>query len=135
MPVKNARQLRGKMTDAERKLWAALRDRRLDGIKFRRQHPLGPYVFDFFSEVQKLAIEVDGGQHTERAARDIQRTEWLEEHGCRVMRFWNNDVLSNLSGVLTEIACAAGVAPHPLPSGQARGLAANAARDLSRRER
>ena len=125
MPVKKALQLRRNMTDAERKLWAALRDRRLDGIKFRRQNPLGPYVLDFFSEAPKLVIEVDGGQHSDDAARDAARTDWRNARGCKVLRFWNNEVLSNLSGVLTEIARAVSVAPHPRA----------AARDLSRRER
>jgi len=125
MPIKKALQLRRNMTDAERKLWAALRDRRLGGIKFRRQHPLGPYVLDFFSEAHKLVIEVDGGQHTADADRDAKRTGWLNAHGCRVLRFWNNEVLANLPGVLAEICRAVGVAPHPLA----------AARDLSLRKR
>jgi very-short-patch-repair endonuclease len=125
MPVKKALHLRRNMTSAERKLWAALRDRQLEGIKFRRQHPLGPYVLDFFCEAHKLVIEIDGGQHASDADRDAKRTAWLTAHGCRVLRFWNNEVLSNLSGVLTEISRAAGVAPHPLA----------AARDLSLRER
>jgi very-short-patch-repair endonuclease len=125
MPVKKARQLRRSMTDAERKLWKALRDRQLDGIKFRRQHPLGPYVLDFFSEAHQLVVEVDGGQHADESNRDAARTAWLNAHGCRVLRFWNNEVLSNLPGVLAEISRVAGEAPHPLA----------AARDLSPRER
>jgi very-short-patch-repair endonuclease len=114
MPVKKALQLRRNMTDAERKLWAALRDRQLDDIKFRRQHPLGPYVLDFFSEAHKLVIEIDGGQHAADAVRDAERTAWLKARGCRILRFWNNEVLSNLPGVLTEISRAAGATPHPL---------------------
>jgi very-short-patch-repair endonuclease len=109
------------MTDAERKLWAVLRDRRLHGFKFRRQHPLGPYVLDFFYETHKLVIEVDGGQHADRAADDAVRTAWLEKEGCRVLRFWNNDVLINLDGVLQTIQAALPENPHPLA----------AARDLS----
>ena len=114
----SARRLRQNMTDAEPKLWAALRDRQLDGVKFRRQHPLGPYVLDFFSEDGKLAIEVDGGQHAD-SAEDVTRTAWLEARGCRVLRFWNNEVLSNLTGVL-DIIRAATASPHhnPLPTGE-----------------
>jgi very-short-patch-repair endonuclease len=100
----DARVLRKSMTDAERKLWSLLRDRQLDGHKFRRQHPLGSYVLDFACLEQKLVVEVDGGQHAE-SERDRQRTAWLEAQGWRVIRFWNNDVLSNpesVSARLTE---------------------------------
>jgi adenine-specific DNA-methyltransferase len=97
------------MTGAERKLWYALRDSQL-GVKFRRQHPLGCYVVDFYSEKFKLAVEVDGGQHAESKA-DAVRTAWLEAQGCRVLRFWNNDVLGNLPGVLENIRAAL---PNPL---------------------
>lgn len=107
------------MTDAERKLWAALRDRQLSGVKFRRQHPLGRYVLDFFSEEHQIAIEVDGGQHAD-SKTDAVRTAWLVAHGCRVLRFWNNDVLHNLTGVLETIRLALAAAPHPdpLPKGE-----------------
>jgi very-short-patch-repair endonuclease len=93
------------MTDAERKLWHALRNRQLDGLKFRRQHPFGRYVLDFLCEERRLAIELDGGQHT--ADGDVSRTAWLSDRGIRVLRFWNNDVLSNLSGVLETISAEA----------------------------
>jgi very-short-patch-repair endonuclease len=121
MTVGRARRLRQRMTDAERKLWAVLRDRRLHGFKFRRQHPLGPYVLDFFDETHKLVVEVDGGQHADHQAEDAARTAWLEKEGCRVLRFWNNDVLGNLDGVLQTIRAALPENPHPLA----------AARDLS----
>ena len=98
----SARRLRQNMTDAERKLWRALRDRQLDDVKFRRQHPLGRYVLDFFCEEHKLAVEVDGGQHAD-STEDKARTAWLQAHGCRALRFWNNDVLGNLPGVLETI--------------------------------
>ncbi len=97
-----ARRLRVNMTDAELVLWKALRNRQLDEFKFRRQHPIGPYVLDFFCEDHKLAVEIDGGQHTEE--KDAARTAWLAERGIRILRFWNNDVLSNLSGVLETIS-------------------------------
>jgi very-short-patch-repair endonuclease len=92
------------MTDAERKLWSQLRDRQLVGAKFRRQHPIGPYVLDFYCEESRLAVEVDGSQHTPDG--DAARTAWLEEHGCRVMRFWNHEVLRELSSVLGMIEAA-----------------------------
>ncbi len=104
------------MTVAERRLWAKLRDRQVDGHKFRRQHPLGPYVLDFFCEGSKLVIEIDGGQHAEMAARDAVRTAWLAKHGCRVIRSWNNDVLLNIDGVLEAIRLE--LAKNPLPSGE-----------------
>lgn len=107
------------MTDAERRLWTALRDRQLDRVKFRRQHPLGPYVLDFFSEELKLVVELDGGQHADSKV-DAARTAWLTSRGCKVLRFWNNDVLRNLPGVLDTIRSAFPTAPHPgpLPKGE-----------------
>ena len=101
-----ARRLRVTMTDAERKLWRTLRDRQVDGLKFRRQHPIGPYVLDFLCEERRLAVELDGGQHT--ADKDAVRTAWLADHGVRVIRFWNNDVLTNLPGVVEMIRQEAG---------------------------
>src|SRR5262249_7534924 len=96
MSLKMARRLRRSVTVVERLLWRRLRDRQLDGHKFRRQHPLGPYVLDFFCEARKLVIEIDGGQHADQVQHDERRTRWLEERGCRVIRFWNNDVTGNL---------------------------------------
>src|SRR5438132_1340293 len=106
MSIRGARRLRRNLTDAERSLWQNLRDRQLDGVKFRRQHPVGPYVLDFFCEAHKLAIELDGGQHAETLQRDSVRSEWLESQGLRVIRFWNNDVLANLPAVLETIRTA-----------------------------
>ena len=102
MPNKKARQLRQDLTDAERRMWSALRDRRLATYKFRRQHPIGRYIVDFACTRHTLVIELDGGQHADRAA-DARRTTWLESQGWRVIRFWNNDVLSNASGVIERI--------------------------------
>ena len=90
------------MTDAERKLWRALRSRSI-GPKFRRQVPLGPYVVDFVCFESKLIVEVDGGQHA-TSTRDAGRDRYFVGRGYRVLRFWNNDVLRNLEGVLTVIA-------------------------------
>jgi len=94
------------MTDAERALWRALRNRQLDGLKFKRQCSAGPFVLDFFCEQLSLAIEVDGGQHS--IEKDAARTEVLADHGIRVIRFWNHDVLINMPGVLETIRREAG---------------------------
>ena len=104
--TERARRLRASMTDAEAKLWRALRRDQLDGLNFRRQHPVGSYTLDFYCPPLRLAIEVDGGQHAESTGRrhDTYRTARLAEEGILVVRFWNNDVLTNLSGVLEEIA-------------------------------
>jgi len=98
----NVHELHLNATDAERRLWAALRDRRLQSYKFRRQHPIGRFVVDFACTKHRLVIEADGGQHNESTA-DIRRTAWLESEGWRVMRFWNNDILANTEGVLSTI--------------------------------
>lgn len=73
----------------------------MEGVKFRRQHPIGGYIVDFVSLYKKLIIEIDGGQHNEEQIKDKdeQRTRWLEGEGYRVLRFWNNDVLTNIEGV------------------------------------
>src|SRR4029079_12797034 len=93
-----AQRLRREMTDAERKLWSVLRNRKLNGAKFRRQQPLGPYIADFVCQECRLIIEADGGQHADNAS-DARRTAFLESVGYRVLRFWNNDILTNLDGV------------------------------------
>ena len=87
------------MTDSERKLWFALRDRRFANFKFRRQVPMGPFIADFVCYDVRVIIEVDGGPHA-GSSRDEHRDRWFAEHGFVVLRFWNNDVLSNLEGVL-----------------------------------
>jgi very-short-patch-repair endonuclease len=101
--VPTARRLRRDSTDAERTLWLHLRDRRLEGWKFRRQVSIDPYIVDFLCLDAKLVIEVDGGQHDENRANDEVRTRFLEGFGLRVIRFWNNEVLGNLEGVLERI--------------------------------
>ena len=100
-----ARQLRKEQTDAERLMWSLLRDRRLAGFKFRRQHPVGPYILDFYCHEASLAVELDGGQHNEpdERARDSKRTAFLKDREIRVLRFWNNEVLTNTEGVLQAI--------------------------------
>jgi very-short-patch-repair endonuclease len=100
------------MTDAERKLWFALKGRRFEAHKFRRQVRIGPYIADFLCFESRLIVEVDGGQHAD-SLRERERDEWLAENHFRVIRFWNNDVLSNLNGVLTHLAEALSKTPHP----------------------
>jgi very-short-patch-repair endonuclease len=99
---RQATELRCNTTDAERRLWAALRDRRLQGYKFRRQHPIGPFIVDFACTKHHLVIEADGSQHDESPS-DARRTAWLEGQGWRVLRFWNNDILANTEGVVSTI--------------------------------
>ncbi len=96
-----ARQLRQNRTGAERKLWSRLRRKQLAGARFRQQVPVGRYIVDFFCPEAQLIIEVDGSQHS--AKRDSTRDEWLAKEGYRVLRFWNNDVLKNIDGVVTTI--------------------------------
>src|SRR5258705_13086654 len=99
-----ARVLRSDMTDAEHKIWQRLRAHRFQGASFRRQLPIGPYVVDFVCLDVRLIIEIDGGQHAEaEAKRDAKRDAWLRTQGFRIMRFWNNDVLTNIHGVLEVV--------------------------------
>jgi very-short-patch-repair endonuclease len=98
-----SRTLRRNPTDAERKLWSALRRKSLAGARFRRQYPLGEYFADFCCLEHKLIIEVDGGQHAQAQEYDSRRTKFLETLGFRVLRFWNSDVLINLEGVLAAV--------------------------------
>ncbi len=91
------------MTDAERLLWYHLRNRNLRGWKFRRQHPVGPFIVDFICAEKNFIIEVDGGQHTVNVAQDNQRALFLQEQGYQILRFWNNEVLQETEAVLTRI--------------------------------
>ena len=109
-----ARRLRRDATDAEKRIWTALRNRVHAKYKFRRQHTLGPYVVDFVCVEKKLVIEIDGGQHADRTAYDARRTAALEAKGFRVIRFWNNDVVGNLDGVVQTIEREL-KHPHPNP--------------------
>lgn len=99
--LENVKHLRIHATDAEKRLWRHLRNRQLDKLKFRRQHAIPPYIVDFYCEEKKLVIELDGGQHSEETDKD--RTAFLESRSLKVLRFWNNDVLTNTEGVLTMI--------------------------------
>jgi very-short-patch-repair endonuclease len=98
-----ARRLRKESTDAERWLWQRLRNRELLGWKFRRQHPIGSYIVDFVCIEKRIIVELDGSQHAENQEADRVRSEYLEEKGYLVLRFWNNDVLIEGEGVLNTI--------------------------------
>jgi len=109
-PKSFARILRRKQSQAEKLLWSKLRNRQLDGVKFRRQQPIGKYIVDFVSFDKRLIIEIDGGQHGEDAikARDNARERTLTSSGYRLLRFWNNEVLQNIEGVVEKIRQALG---------------------------
>ena len=104
-----ARQLRRDQTDAEQALWRRIRAQRLCGLKFRRQFLIGHYIVDFCCKECRLVVELDGGQHAEplMAIKDERRTEQIEELGYRLIRFWNNEVFTNMDGVLAVILDAA----------------------------
>jgi very-short-patch-repair endonuclease len=111
----HARSLRRDSTDAERRIWAALRAHRMNGASFRRQTPIGPYIVDFVCHPANLLIELDGGQHFEEGhmQRDARRDAYLAGKGFRVLRFNNYDVMTNRQGVLETIAAAVASAPSP----------------------
>jgi len=113
-----ARELQRNLTDAERIIWYGVRAHRLNGVGFRRQAPIGPYIVDFVSHAAKLIVEIDGGQHfeNEQEKRDARRTRFLEAKGYRVLRFSNLDVTRNRNGVLERIAEAAQAAAPSPPS-------------------
>lgn len=101
-----ARELRQEMTQAEVVLWARLRNRGLGSLKFRRQHPIGSFVVDFYCDRFQLVVEIDGAVHDGQQARDEARTAWLTERGYQIVRFRNEEVLENLSAVLEKILAA-----------------------------
>ena len=101
--VRLAKSLRKRQTDAETILWRHLQGKQMEGVKFRRQAPIGKYIVDFISFERKLILEIDGGQHALERDNDEKREIWLESQGFRILRFWNNEVLQNLEGVLEAI--------------------------------
>ncbi|MBI5634797.1 MAG: endonuclease domain-containing protein [Nitrospirae bacterium] len=120
--TQKARTLRKNQTDAEKTLWQKLRNRGQQGLKFRRQVPVGPYVADFLCESARLIIEVDGGQHAENIEYDQYRDEFLHANGYMVVRFWNNEVMGNMDAVLEAISVKLSQrAPHPNPLPEVEG--------------
>lgn len=117
--LNNAKTLRTQQTDAEQRLWYHLRAHRFMDVKFKRQKPLGRYIVDFVCLELRLIIEVDGGQHAEQVEYDQRRDAWLRSEGYTVLRFWNNEVMQQLEGVLEQIrlAVALSASPRPLAGG------------------
>jgi very-short-patch-repair endonuclease len=116
-PTARAQTLRNNATDAEVRLWKHLSRRQLGGYKFSRQMPVAGFICDFLCRKARLIVEVDGGQHDERAQADALRTQAIEAEGYRVIRFWNNEVVGNTEGVLASIleALRSSPPPNPLP--------------------
>ena len=110
-----ARSLRSNQTDAENLIWRHLRAGRLDGHKFKRQQPLGSYIVDFVCFEGLLVIELDGGQHADAIEKDAARSRWLESQDFTVLRFWNNEVMRNIEGVLMRVMEALPPSPQPSP--------------------
>jgi len=102
MSIEQAKKLRRTMTEAEKAFWYKVRDNRLNGYKFRRQMPVGKYIADFSCLECKAIVEIDGGQHNDNGD-DVIRDRFLNDLGFQVVRFWNNDVLSNIEGVLSTL--------------------------------
>jgi very-short-patch-repair endonuclease len=113
-----ARQVRKNPTDAERLLWLKLRFWQVEGLKFRRQQPLGPHIVDFVCLEKRLVVEVDGGQHAENTNYDTQRDDWLRDQGFAVLRFWNHDILKNITDVTERIFQTLQSTPYLNPSPQ-----------------
>ncbi|MCL5275111.1 MAG: endonuclease domain-containing protein [Chloroflexi bacterium] len=111
--MQRARELRREMTPPEKRLWSHLRREQLSGLHIRRQHPLGPFIADFYHAASRTVIEIDGDVHAmpEQAEHDRQRTAWLAARGYRVVRFTNDDVLKRLEGVLEALRMACSEEP------------------------
>ena len=120
-PTLRSRELRNGATEPERVLWRHLRNRQRGGVRFNRQVPIGPFICDFVARTRGLIIELDGGQHALAADYDSKRTAFLKDHGYRVIRFWNADVLENIEGVVSLIEEALKDRPSPSPSRKAGG--------------
>ena len=110
-----AKRLRRDSTDVEHIIWRHLRAGRLQGVKFKRQQPIGRYIVDFVCFERKLIIELDGGQHANAIEKDAARTQWLESQGFAVLRFWNNEIMNNIEGVLMRVMEALSPSPQPSP--------------------
>ncbi len=122
--TKIAKVLRKRSTNEERFLWRHLKSKQLEGLKFRRQQPIGNFIVDFACFEKRIIIELDGGQHTNitEEKKDNFRDKWLKEQGFKVLRFWNNDVFKNINGILEVIIENCFKPPSPNPSHQGRGI-------------
>ncbi len=120
-----AKTLRKNSTDAEIFLWTHLRAKRFDGLKFKRQVPVGDYIADFICFDKRLVVEVDGGGHAENES-DRVRDAWFAERGFKVLRFWNNEVFGNIEGVLEEISKNVGAPSPQSPDKNVKGQASPA---------
>ncbi|WP_420417382.1 endonuclease domain-containing protein [Pacificispira sp.] len=119
--TKRARELHRNSTDAESKFWSMVRNRQFQGLKFRRQVPVQGFIADFVCYEKRLIVELDGGQHADQTARDEFRTNRLHDAGYRVLRFWNNDILTNPDGVWQALESAVEHQKAPLPGGEGLG--------------
>ncbi len=117
MNTQYARDLRKNATECEQRLWFHLRAHCLQGFKFKRQQPIGPYIVDFICFETRCIVEADGGQHAEQIGYDENRDDWLRQRGFTVLRFWNNEILTNTNGVLERIleVCLKNRNPSPQP--------------------
>lgn len=120
--ITRARELRRDSTKPEKICRGLLRDRRLSGVKFRRQHPIGPYFADFACTSAKLVIEIDGEHHAFQLERDARRTAFMERQGWRVVRFWANEVLESPEGIWRAIGAALAEPPHLTSPPKGRGI-------------
>ncbi|RMB54001.1 very-short-patch-repair endonuclease [Sphingomonas sp. PP-CE-3A-406] len=120
-PTARSRELRVNMTQPERRLWECLSARKVAGIRFNTQFPIGPFICDFVSRGAKLVIEIDGDSHGHSERADQHRTRYIETMGYRVIRFWNNDVMERLEGVVFEIERVLADTPSPSPSRKREG--------------
>ncbi len=114
--LNNAKALRTNQTEAEQRLWYHLRAHRFMELKFKRQKPMGRYIVDFVCVERRLIIELDGGQHAEQAEYDQYRDAWLRSQGYVVLRFWNNEIMQQLEGVLEQIRRTLTLSPSPSPA-------------------
>lgn len=114
--LRNAKTLRTNQTEAEQRLWYHLRAHRFMDLKFKRQKPMGRYIVDFVCVEQRLIVEIDGGQHAEQMEYDQRRDAWLRSQGYTVLRFWNNEVLQQLEGVLERIRLKITLSPGLSPT-------------------
>ena len=126
MPInltQTAKELRRNATDAEQLLWKYLKAKQLEGLKFRRQEQIGRFIADFVCYEKGVIVEADGGQHAQEKGKDEERTEWLNSQGFTVLRFWNNEILTNIEGVVEVIRmhCKGDFNVPPLPDPLPRG--------------